>query len=169
MQRTHAGRCMTTDFRRVIEALAAERVEYVLVGGLALVAHGSSRVTVDLDLCYARTSENIDRLVRALQPLAPRLRDFPPELPFFWDSQTVRTGLNFTLTTGAGEVDLLGEVSGVGSYAEAAADAVRVELYGKPVAILSLDALEKAKRAAGRAKDLLDLAEIAAIRRKTAG
>jgi hypothetical protein len=138
----------------------------VLVGGLALVAHGSSRVTVDLDLCYARSPENIERLVRALEPLAPRLRDSPPELPFFWDASTVRTGLNFTLTTAAGDVDLLDEVSGVGAYPDAAAHAVGVELYGHPVAILSLDALEKAKRAAGRAKDLLDLAEIASIRRK---
>jgi hypothetical protein len=160
---------MATDFRRVIESLAGEEVGYVLVGGLALAAHGSSRITVDLDLCYDRSAENIERLVRALASLKPRLRDFPAELPFFWDAQTVRTGLNFTLTTAAGDVDLLGEVSGVGAYVEAAASAVRVELYGHAVAILSLDALERSKRAAGRAKDLLDLAVIAAIRRRLGG
>ena len=160
---------MATDFRRVIETLADEAVEHVLVGGVALVAHGSSRVTVDLDLCYARSPENIERLVRALAPMRPRLRDYPPDLPFFWDAQTVRSGLNFTLTTDAGDVDLLGEVTGVGAYAEALRQSVRVEIYGRGVAILTLDALEKAKRAVGRAKDLLDLGEIAAIRRKRGG
>ena len=160
---------MATDFRKVIASLAGEGVDYVIIGGLALVAHGSSRVTVDLDLCYSRTPENIARLARALRPLSPRLRDFPPELPFFWDDQTLRTGLNFTLTSDAGDVDLLGEVAGVGSYAEALARSVSVSLYGFPVAILSLDALESAKRAAGRAKDLLDLGEIAVIRRRLGG
>jgi hypothetical protein len=157
---------MATDFRKVIEALAAEDVGYVLVGGLAMIAHGSTRVTVDLDLCYDRSRENVARLCRALAPMHPRLRDFPPELPFFWDEQTVRSGLNFTLTTDAGSVDLLGEIAGVGDYGIAARDAVSVDLYGHEVRILSLDSLERAKRAAGRAKDLLDLAEIEVIRRK---
>lgn len=160
---------MTADFARLLDALAREGVDFVLVGGLALAAHGSSRLTVDLDLCYARSLENIERVVVALAPLHPRLRDFPPELPFFWDAATVRSGLNFTLTTDAGDVDLLGEIAGVGGYPEASSEAVHVSLYGHDVQILSLDALERSKRAAGRAKDLMDLAEIAAIRRKLPG
>ena len=112
-----------------VTAISSGRVDYVLVGGLALVAHGSSRVTVDLDLCYDRSSTNIERLVRALAPMKPRLRDFPPELPFFWDEQTVKSGLNFTLTSEAGDIDLLGEVSGVGAYPDAAKHAIEVELY----------------------------------------
>jgi hypothetical protein len=90
-------------------------------------------------------------------------------LPFFWDAQTVRSGLDFTLATDAGAVDLLGEIAGVGDDGAAAADAVRVDLYGHEVLILSLDALEaleRAKRAAGRGTDLLDLAEIAVLRRR---
>lgn len=87
-----------------------------------------------------------------------------PELPFFWDEQTLRSGLNFTLRTEAGPVDLLGEVPGVGAYEQVSAGSVEADLYGTTVRILGLDALERAKSAAARAKDLLDLSEIAAIR-----
>ncbi|WP_394831930.1 hypothetical protein LVJ94_35975 [Pendulispora rubella] len=102
---------------------------------------------------------------KALAPFRPTLRGAPPELPFVLDASSLRSGLNFTLTTAAGDLDLLGEIPGVGLYEQAASDAVRVELLGFEVLILSLDALERSKRAAGRAKDLLDLAEIAEIRK----
>lgn len=155
---------MVTDVRRIIEALSAERAEYVIIGAVALIAHGGSRVTVDLDLCYARSPQNLDAVVRAVGPLRPRLRGAPPELPFFFDVATLRSGLNFTLTTTAGDLDLLGEVTGVGGFKECLADSVEVSLYGAMVAILGLDLLERSKRAAGRAKDLIDLAEIAALK-----
>lgn len=155
---------MSTDFKKVVEALRAEDVAYVIIGGLALVIQGSSRVTNDLDLCYARDRENVRRLANALAPFRPTLRGFPPELPFVWDEQTVWSGLNFTLHTDIGEIDLLGEVPGLGSFVEVLAGSEEIELYGAPVRILGLDALERAKRAAGRAKDLFDLGEIAQIR-----
>jgi hypothetical protein len=66
--------------RRLVEALASERVEYVLLGGIALTMHGSMQATFDFDLCYRRDRENLACLARALAPLHPRLRDFPPEL-----------------------------------------------------------------------------------------
>src|SRR5438445_4551177 len=150
---------MVTDFRRVLEALEREHVEFVIVGALALVAHGGTRVTRDLDLCYARSTDNHERLARALAPLHPRLRGAPAELPFFFDARTLRSGLNFTLTTDAGDVDVLGEITGLGGYEQCAEGAITVDLYGAAVSILGLDALERSKRAAGRAKDLLDLAE----------
>jgi hypothetical protein len=155
---------VVTDFQRIVEALAKERVAFVVIGGLAMVLQGSSRTTVDLDLCYARDPENLERLATALAPLHPRLRGFAPELPFFWDAQTLRSGANFTLVTGVGDVDLLGDVPGVGGFAEVAASADELELYGVKVLVLGIDGLERAKRSAGRAKDLLDLAELAQIR-----
>jgi hypothetical protein len=157
---------MITDFRRLLEALAAENVRFVVIGALALTAHGGSRVTRDLDVCYDRAPENLERLARALGPLHPRLRGAPPELPFVFDALTLKSGLNFTLTTDAGDVDVLGEVTGLGLYAECIKGAKNVALYGARVDVLALDLLERAKRAAGRAKDLLDLAEIAALRKK---
>jgi hypothetical protein len=157
---------VVTDIRAIVEALVRERVDYVIIGAVALIAHGGSRVTVDLDLCYGRDQENLERLARGVVPFHPRLRGAPPELPFFFDSRTLRSGLNFTLTTDAGDLDLLGEVAGVGGYAECRADAASISLYGHDVAILGLDTLERSKRAAGRAKDLLDLAEIAVLKRR---
>jgi len=140
-------------------------VQYVVIGGVALVASGSSRVTEDLDICYARNRDNLTRLEKALTQFRPTLRGAPPELPFVLDALSLRSGLNFTLATTAGDLDLLGEVPGIGTYEDAAVDAVQIELFDMEVNILSLDALEKSKRAAGRAKDLLDLAEIAEIRK----
>lgn len=150
--------------RRLVEALAAEGCAYVILGGIALTMHGSTRATFDLDLCYDRERENLRRLARALAPFHPRLRDFPPELPFFFDEATLRSGLNFSLRSDAGDVDLLGDVPGLGGYAEALAASQEELLYTTSVRILTLDGLERCKRAAGRAKDLLDLETIAALR-----
>ena len=101
--------------RRLVEALASEGVAYVILGGLALTMHGSMRATFDLDICYDRERVNLRRMASALAPLHPRLRDFPPELPFFFDEATLRSGLNFTLRCDAGDIDLLGEVTGLGT------------------------------------------------------
>lgn len=80
---------MATDFRALVEALAAESVDYVIIGGVALVVQGAPRTTVDLDICYDRGGANIDRLVRALAAFHPRLRGAPEGLPFRLDARTV--------------------------------------------------------------------------------
>jgi hypothetical protein len=157
---------MRTRFRDLLEALDHERVDFVVIGGIALIARGSARLTDDLDVCYARDPANLERLARALAPLHPRLRGADDDLPFLWDAQTLRSGLNFTLRTDAGDIDVLGEVTGLGGFREATAAATVMDLFGFQVRVLDLDGLERSKRAAGRAKDLIDLAEIAEIRRR---
>jgi predicted nucleotidyltransferase len=152
-----------TNFAELLRRLADAQVEFVIIGGLAVISHGHARATVDLDICYARTPENIERLVRALAPLTPRLRGAPPDLPFFWDVQTLRNGLNFTLVTTEGEIDVLGEVTGLGGYGEISLRADVLELYGAKVRLLSLADLIRSKAAAGRAKDLIDLEALRAI------
>jgi hypothetical protein len=159
---------VATDFRRLIEALAAHQVEYIIIGGVALVLHGSARSTQDLDICYSRERANLDALAAALAPFRVTLRGAPADLPFRLDARTLRSGLNFTLTTDLGDIDLLGEVTGIGTYKELIDDAVWMELYSHRVAVMSLASLERAKRAAGRLKDLADLAEILEIRKRTA-
>jgi len=160
---------MTADFQSLVDALAANQVRYVIVGGVALVLQGSARTTVDLDICYARDQQNLEALAAALAPFRPTLRGAPADLPFRLDAATLRSGLNFTLESEAGDIDLLGELTGVGGYDQLAARADVMELYGHPVHVMSLDALEAAKRAAGRLKDLADLAEIVEIRRRRDG
>ena len=80
--------------------------------------------------------------------------------------EALRSGLNFTLRTEAGDIDLLGEVTGVGQYEEAARGAIPMELFGRRILVVSLDVLERSKRAVGRAKDLLDLEAIRELRRR---
>jgi hypothetical protein len=108
-------------------------------------------------------------LVLALAPHHPHLRGAPSDLPFIWDAQTLRSGLNFTLKTDLGDLDVLGEVTGIGRYDAVAQLAADQEVAGLRLAVLSLDGLERARRAAGRVKDLLDLEEIAEIKRQSSG
>ena len=152
-----------TDFPALINALAAGGVEFIIVGGAAATAHGSARLTQDLDIVYSRTPENISRLVLALVPHAPYLRGAPPDLPFAWDERTVSKGLNFTLTTALGALDLLGEVTGGGGYENLLPSSIRIRLYGVECLCLGLERLIQIKRAAGRPKDLEALAELEAI------
>ncbi len=160
---------MTPDYRAIFEALRKHDVGFVVIGAVALVLHGSARVTRDLDLCYSREQANLHRLAKALRRLAPTLRGAPPDLPFKLDAPTLRAGLNFTLLSSAGDLDLLGEVTGIGEYPAVKRLSVDMRIYGRDVQVLSLDGLERAKRAAGRLKDLADLAEIQEIRRLAPG
>lgn len=147
-----------------LRLLTQHQVEFVIVGGVAISAHGSSYLTYDLDVAYARTPDNLKRLAAALAPYHPRPRDFPADLPFVWDEQTIKQGTTFTLTTDLGNIDLLGEVAGLGDYERVRGQSVVMNLFDLPCQVLSLDALIVAKRAAGRTKDLLVLPELEALR-----
>src|SRR5687767_7982094 len=105
---------MKTDFGRVFKILKDGRVQFIVIGGVAGIAHGLARATFDVDVVYARNPENIRRVVNSLKPFEPYLRGAPPGLPFSWDEKTLRMGLNFTLITTLGDVDLLGEATGAG-------------------------------------------------------
>jgi len=119
-----------TDFAALLRCLSEAGVEYVLVGGAAATAHGSARLTQDVDVVYRRSPENLRRLASALGPHAPYLRGAPPGLPFRWDAATLLRGLNFTLTTDLGAIDLLGEITGGGRYEDLVADCVTLKVFG---------------------------------------
>lgn len=137
----------------IVRQLVQHKVEFVVIGGLAMVSHGSPYPTDDFDACYLRTPENIAALAAAFAAHQPYLRGAPPGLPFRWDAPTIQAGLNFTLTTDLGPVDFLGEVSGVGRYEQALANSVELDVCGFPIRVLTIDALIDAKKAAGRGKD----------------
>ncbi|MCA1625619.1 MAG: hypothetical protein LC768_08165 [Acidobacteria bacterium] len=147
-----------------IRALARNEVVFVVVGGMAIRGHGSSYLTQDLDICYSRERANLRRIATALAPFKPRPRGFPENLPFVWDEQTLQNGANFTLETTIGDIDLLAEVSGVGTFEQVLAESVSITLYDYEVKVLSIAGLIKAKRAAGRTKDLLVLPELEALK-----
>ncbi len=152
-----------TDFKTLIETLSDAEVKFVIVGGLAAAAHGSARLTQDVDVVYSRTLENLARLVGALAPHHPYLRGAPPGLPFEWGERTLRRGLNFTLTTGLGDLDLLGEITGGGTYEEILPQSTTMDFFGRACRCLTLPALIHVKRAAGRPRDLEAVAELEAL------
>jgi len=155
-----------TDFARLLAVLTSAGVEFIVIGGFAATAHGSAHVTVDLDVVHNRTAENMSRLAAALEPLQPYLRGAPRGLPFQFDVETIKRGLNFTLTTGAGDLDLLGEATGGGTYDALVPRSEVREVLGLECRFVDLDTLIHLKRAAGRPKDLERIAELEIIRQE---
>ncbi len=156
------------DFQRILERLSEADVSFIIIGGVAATVHGSARLTSDIDIVYQRSLENIERLVSALGPLSAYLRGAPKGLPFHFDLETVRRGLNFTLTTDAGDVDVLGEVTGIGDYNAVWSVSEDVALFGRIYRCITLEGLITAKRAAGRTKDLEAVAELELIQEEKA-
>ena len=152
-----------TNFPDLIRVLVKANVEFIIVGGAAATAHGSSRLTRDLDIVYQRTKENVTRLVEALEPYEPYLRGAPPGLPFMWNDQTIWKGLNFTLSTTLGAIDAWGEIAGGGGYDQLLPHSVTIELFGEECLCLGLERLIHVKRAAGRPRDLEAIAELEII------
>jgi predicted nucleotidyltransferase len=153
-----------TGLARLLSALHDAGVEFIIVGGVAARAHGSALVTQDVDVSYSRRAGNLERIVRALRPTKPYLRGAPRGLPFEWSTATLRAGLNFTLTTTAGDIDLLGEIVGGGTYEALLPHTITVKLFGRETKILDLPWLIRVKRAAGRPKDLQVIAELEALK-----
>jgi predicted nucleotidyltransferase len=154
---------MMIDFEGLLTLLGEAGVEFIVIGGVAVVAHGSAYNTFDLDVCYHRTRENIVRLCHAVVPIHPTLRNAPKDIPFRFDPPTVQAGLNFTLDTDLGALDLLGEVPPLGSYPQVVAHSEAIPLFGLQVQVLSLDALIQVKQSTGRLKDKLVLPELEAL------
>ena len=158
-----------TDFEKIIRTFGEAEIECVIVGGRAATIHGSARLTQDVDFVYARARANIGRLVAALRPHSPYLRGAPPGLPFEWSEAAVERGLNLTLTTAIGDIDLLGEIVGGGDYRALMPHSVEVDMFGCRCRCLDLPGLIRVKRAAGRPKDLEALAELEVLLKEREG
>jgi predicted nucleotidyltransferase len=152
-----------TDYNKILGLLVSAGVEFIIVGGAAATAHGSARLTEDLDIVYSRGKDNIKRLVDALAPLRPQLRGATENLSFQWDEETIRKGLNFTLTISAGWLDLLGEITLGGGFEQLLPDAVELNVFGNKCLCLGLKRLIEVKRAAARRKDFEAIAELQVI------
>jgi predicted nucleotidyltransferase len=152
-----------TDFGALLRTLQNGGVQFVVIGGIAAAAHGLARNTLDVDVVYARDDDNLTRLAGALEPIHPYLRGAPPGLPFRLDAATLRRGLNFTLTTDHGALDVLGEIIGGGGYEELVSRSHVLEVVGVRCHVLDLEPLIAVKRAAGRPKDFEAIAELEAL------
>lgn len=153
------------DFLTPIERMTLQDVRFVVIGGVAAILHGSNVITGDLDVCYARDEQNLERMALVLKELGATLRGAPKDVPFILDAKTLRMGDSFTFDTELGPIDILGTPSGMlGGYDELERGAEEVELGGITVKVSPLDDLIRMKRAAGRTKDLLMVEELGALR-----
>jgi hypothetical protein len=153
------------EYLDALEILAKHRVRFVVIGGIAANLRGSTTLTQDLDVCYARYGDNLGRLAKALKELQARLRGAPSDVPFVLDAKTLAMGDHFTFVTEAGSLDILGHPSGIpGGYEELERAADEMDLGGFSVKVVSIDDLIRMKRAAGRAKDLVELEILGALR-----
>jgi predicted nucleotidyltransferase len=151
---------VSPDLEKLLPSLIRADVEFIVIGGVAGIVHGSARATYDVDLVYSRTDKNIQRLAQSLAPYKPYLREAPPGLPFVLDGKTIRSGLNFTLTTSLGDIDLFGEVAGGESYQDLLSHSFEVEAFGVRFKCVDLPTLIRLKEAADRAKDRQAIAEL---------
>jgi hypothetical protein len=158
---------MAVDLAQVIPPLVRAKVDFVLIGGMAAILHGSARVTFDVDVVYSRTQGNIERLAEVLSPFKPSLRGAPAGLPFICDAKTIRNGLNFTLTTTLGDIDLLGEVAGGGTYSDLLQHSVDIKAFDVSFKCIDLPTLIRIKEAAGRPKDREAIAELRVLLEET--
>ena len=148
------------DLRAMLESLHRHDVQFVVIGGVAVAAHGYVRGTEDLDLVPDPDPANLARLTDCLEELdstRPTVgRAFDPST----DVAVIHRGGNVTADTRFGGLDIVQRAIGVPGYSELVRDAVESELLGVPVRICSLARLRGMKRAAGRDQDRLDLSNL---------
>jgi hypothetical protein len=156
---------MAYNIPEIVALLAREGVEFIIIGGQAEALMGSPRVTYDVDLCYRRTPQNIQRLADTLNALNPRLRD-AGDVPFVLDARAISQGNNFTLQTSLGSLDLIGWVEPLGEYDALARHADTLVFGGLLLKVISLDDLIFIKEHIRRPKDQESLFQLHAIRRQ---
>jgi hypothetical protein len=150
-------------FATILQGLKTVRVNFVVIGGLAAAAHGSRRVTDDIDICYDQSSQNLKKLSAILAEWDAYPRGIERGLPFFMDERQFRVTPLMTLTTNEGLIDTLDIVKGVGDYEKCLARSIEIEAFDIRFRILDLPSLIDAKRAAGRPRDLDHIPELEAL------
>jgi hypothetical protein len=158
-------------FLQLIPRLREAGVEFVIIGGVAAIAHGAERNTMDLDIVASMSLDNLQKLIAAIQGLRPKFR-MRPDLPVVTpDNHNLRGIKNLYLTTDVGAIDILGAVEGIGDYAAVRARAITLDL-GEGLGtclVIDLDGLILAKQTANRTKDREALPELEVIRRRRQG
>jgi hypothetical protein len=153
------------DAEGILRRLTARGVDFVVIGGIAAVLHGSSRNTFDLDVCFATDAGNLEALGAVLTELHSRLRGVDDTVPFVADAASLRRVELLTLETDLGDFDVLSRPQGTHGYDALRRGADRYDLGGFSVLVASVSDLIAMKRAAGRPKDLADVAELETILR----
>lgn len=135
----------------------------MVIGGLAANSWGSPSLTYDVDVCYARDKEDLERLAAALTELGVELRGADVDLRFRPDARTLRMGDHFTFATAYGPFDILGTPKGTLGFDELDRTAVEREIAGVRVRVVRVRDLIRMKVAAGRPKDLIEAEVLGAL------
>jgi hypothetical protein len=153
---------------RLLKALNRQKVQFVLIGALAARLHGFPRLTADADITPAGDKPNLERLAAALNDLDARVytEALPEGLPFDCSAATLARARMWNLVTNAGRLDIAFEPAGVEGYDDLKKHAERFEAFGVRFLVASLDDIIRSKEAAGRPKDLDDVALLKAIKRR---
>ena len=150
----------------LIRLLTAAAVDYVVIGGMAVVVQAQARYTDDLDICYAPDRANLAALGEVLVGLGATLRGLDEDVPFVPDGRALRGTQILCLDTPFGGIDLLARPEGVGRYEQLRARAEVVEIAGVQARVASIDDIIAMKRAAGRPQDLIDVEALEIARRR---
>lgn len=153
------------DAEEILRRLTSRGVDFVVIGGIAAVLHGSARQTFDLDIYFASDEENLAALGEVLTGLGARLRGVRDDVPFTADGATLRRVEVLTLETTAGDFDVLRNPSGAATYEMVHRNADRYDLGDFSVRVAAIDDLIAMKEAADRPKDRADVEELEAIKR----
>lgn len=140
----------TPDFEALVAHLAAQDVEFVLVGGLAAVALGAPVATFAVDIVHRRTAENVDRLIKALAAVDAHYRGRPPGQILRPKPDATSGPGHHQLRTRLGDMDVLGSVEGEKTYDDLAPRTESVEIRGRTIRVLSLEALIELKEPSTR-------------------
>lgn len=151
-----------TRFKELLQVLYQNKIDFVLIGGLAAVTHGSARATSDVDIVYNPDPHNIKKIVQALQPLHVKLRgkNLPDDLPFLFDELAFKNTENFTLVCDLGWIDILRSIPGFDTYQKLLESSDLVAVFDMQLRVLSLDGLIKNKKICNRPKDQITVAEL---------
>ncbi len=153
------------DAGRILGELVDGGVDFVVIGGIAAVLHGSARNTFDLDISFSTGAANLEALGSVLIALKARLRGVADDVPFVPEARALRQIEALTLSTVAGDFDLLAKPAGGPPYDVLRDAADTYDLDGTAVRVATVEHLIAMKSAAGRDKDLADIAELQAILR----
>lgn len=151
--------------KKLLERLVDRGVDFVVVGGYAAIAHGSARLTRDLDVCFATDEQNLVVLGEVLVTVQARLRGVADDVPFAADAATLRRVRLLTLNTIDGPLDVMVQPDGAPPYAKLRVRSELLDVGGILVRVASVEDMMAMKRASGRPKDVLDLEELEAIAR----
>ncbi|MBN2373367.1 nucleotidyltransferase [bacterium] len=152
------------DLEKILKILIENEVEFIIVGGYATIIHGAGYVTKDLDICVNFSEENTSRILKAITPYHPLHRMHPKKPPLQETPNSLSKYKNLYLHTDLGDLDMLGEITGLGRFQDLVHSTIEVEIYGKTCRVLSIDALIVSKKALGRPKDNQVVVQLEAIK-----